>query len=108
MKKIYSVGEKGVLGQVTGLSPEKCLHMNGGGSWIIDPVMFDCSMQLGGIWARKCFDITALPTGFSSLAFVAPITFTSEELCFVHIIILPESSQNELRCDMAIYNPAAS
>ncbi len=106
MKEIYSVGEKGILGQVSGLSPEKCLHMDTNGNWIIDPVMFDCSMQLGGIWARKSLDITALPTGFSRLSFFAPLTFESDELCFVHIIISPESSQNELRCDMAIYGPS--
>jgi len=106
MKKIYAIGEKGVLGQVAGLAPEKCLRLEKDGTWIIDPVMFDCSMQLGGIWARKCFDITALPTGFRRLRFFSPITSKSDDNLFVHIIISPESSQNELRCDMAIYSPA--
>lgn len=104
MKKIYSVGQRGILGKVSGLSAEKCLALEKSGNWIIDPVMFDSSMQLGGIWARKSLDITALPTGFARLSFLNFGKFEPDELSFVHIIISPESSPNELRCDMAIYN----
>jgi len=104
MKTIYAAGEKGVIGQVSGLSPEHCLRLEKDGNWIIDPVMFDCSMQLGGIWARRCLDITALPTGFRCLQFFAPMKHSPDERFLVHIIICPDSSNNELRCDMAIYS----
>ncbi len=106
MKNIYMVGEKGVIGQVAGLSAEKCLHVQTTEDWIIDPVMFDCAMQLGGIWARKCLDITALPTGFKCLQFYKPFVLAANERIFVHIIIRSGGSKNELRCDMALYNTA--
>jgi hypothetical protein len=104
MKNIYAAGEKGVIGQVVGLSPDKCLRLEKTENWIIDPVMFDSAMQLGGIWARKYLDITALPTGFRSLQLFSSSTIVSEDLVFVHIIICPNSSKNELRCNIALYN----
>ncbi len=104
IQKINAVGEKGIWGQVAGLSSGKCLHLSSPDEWVIDPVMFDSAMQLGGIWARCSLDITVLPTGFKRLQFFAHPECAPGNVLTAYVSISQADSKNELSCDLAIYN----
>jgi malonyl CoA-acyl carrier protein transacylase len=101
IKEIYAIGSEGVVGSIIGSSVKSCFKNAGDVDWVIDPIMIDSAMQLGGIWARRYLDITVLPTGFRRLHNLArpaqgPLT--------VWIMMDPESTASELACDLAIYD----
>jgi acyl transferase domain-containing protein/NAD(P)H-dependent flavin oxidoreductase YrpB (nitropropane dioxygenase family) len=101
IKEIQAIGLKGVVGSICGRSPDLCLARPGDSKWQLDPILLDSAMQLGGIWARRFLDITALPTGFRRLTkFAEPV----DGLLTVRIMMAPDSSVQELACDMAIYD----
>jgi NAD(P)-dependent dehydrogenase (short-subunit alcohol dehydrogenase family) len=106
IQTINAAGDQGIWGRVTGLTPDHCLNLEYSRNWIIDPVMFDSSMQLGGIWARHCLDITVLPTGFRQLRFLRSPDYKRGDVVTAYILISPTDSKNELSCDLAIYNQA--
>jgi len=106
IQTINAAGNQGIWGQVAGLSPDRCLGIQPSANWIIDPVMFDSSMQLGGIWARCCLDITVLPTGFKQLCFLKAPNYQQGDILTAYVLIAPTDSKNELSCDLAIYNQA--
>ena len=54
-------------------SPAGWFEGGSAGQWLIDPLMFDSSLQLLVLWARENWDMTALPSGFQNYRrFAAP------------------------------------
>ena len=104
IQKINAVGDSGIWGRVSGLSSKQCLHLSSCSDWVIDPVMFDSAMQLGGIWARRSLDITVLPTGFKRLHLFAEPECMPGNVLTAYVSICVAESKNELSCDLAIYN----
>jgi acyl transferase domain-containing protein/NAD(P)H-dependent flavin oxidoreductase YrpB (nitropropane dioxygenase family)/NAD(P)-dependent dehydrogenase (short-subunit alcohol dehydrogenase family) len=93
--QIEGIGDNGIIASLVTSSPEKCLTKAlptsphppaplpspdcfallatsacgeglGVRSWIIDPVIVDCSFQLTILWGRMYWDMTSLPSRFSS------------------------------------------
>ena len=88
IQTINAAGNKGIWGQITGLSADRCLNLQPSANWIIDPVMFDSAMQLGGIWARRCLDITVLPTGFKQLHFIKTPDCKQGDILTAYVLML--------------------
>jgi acyl transferase domain-containing protein len=104
IKKISAVGSKAVFGEVSPSDPAKCLKHTNGDAWILDPILLDSAMQVGGVWARHFLEITALPTGFRKLyKFSDPST----DNLYVRALLYPINA-NELSCDIAVYNADGS
>lgn len=101
IKDIRALGSTGILGTVQAADERTCFAETNGDHWIIDPVLFDSSMQLAGVWARQHLDITVLPTGFRTLHLLGKI-HSGEEL-YGRIFINPGASARELTCELAIY-----
>ncbi|RTL41028.1 MAG: SDR family NAD(P)-dependent oxidoreductase [Candidatus Melainabacteria bacterium] len=101
IKDIRALGSTGILGTVQAADERTCFAETNGDNWIIDPVLFDSSMQLAGVWARQHLDITVLPTGFRTLHLLGKIR-SGEEL-YGRIFINPGASARELTCELAIY-----
>jgi hypothetical protein len=85
--QIEGIGDNGIIASLVTSSPEKCSLRSptpsaygltkalppsdfrlptSEGSWIIDPVIVDCSLQLTILWGRMYWDMTSLPSRFSS------------------------------------------
>jgi acyl transferase domain-containing protein/NAD(P)H-dependent flavin oxidoreductase YrpB (nitropropane dioxygenase family) len=104
IKKISAVGSSAVFGEIAPSDPAKCLKHTNGDAWILDPILLDSAMQVGGVWARHFLEITALPTGFRQLhKFSDP----SPENLYVRALLYPINA-NELSCDIAVYNADGS
>lgn len=101
IRDIHALGSSGILGTVQAAEETTCFSETNGDKWIIDPVLFDSSMQLAGVWARHNLDITVLPTGFRTLHILGKIQ-SGEEL-FGRIFINPGATARELTCELAIY-----
>ncbi len=63
---VDSVGPSGIKAMLTTSSPAKWIAGAPKGQWLIDPLMFDSALQLLVLWARKHWDMTALPSGFQT------------------------------------------
>ncbi|CAN5414350.1 hypothetical protein BH10CYA1_BH10CYA1_01840 [soil metagenome] len=101
IKDIHALGTNGILGTVQAAEENTCFAETNGDKWVIDPVLFDSSMQLAGVWARHNLDITVLPTGFRTLHILGKVQ-SSEEL-YGRIFINPGATARELTCELAIY-----
>jgi hypothetical protein len=51
--------------------PSRCLRDAGDGRWWLDPVAFDCALQLQVLWARLNWDVTLLPAEIGSVRVLA-------------------------------------
>ena len=58
------VGASGIKAMLATTSPTGWIEGGSTGQWLIDPLMFDSSLQLLVLWARENWDMTALPSGF--------------------------------------------
>jgi hypothetical protein len=101
IKDIHTLGSSGILGTVQAAEESTCFAETNGDKWVIDPVLFDSSMQLAGVWARHNLDITVLPTGFRTLHILG--TIQSGEELYGRIFINPGATARELTCELAIY-----
>jgi NAD(P)-dependent dehydrogenase (short-subunit alcohol dehydrogenase family) len=63
---IEGINEQGICGTLIPSTPAKCLSPEAGGQWIVDPVLLDCSFQLAILWERAYYDMTPLPSRFTS------------------------------------------
>jgi len=99
LKSIETLGISGIYGRVVSREPAECVKP-GDGEWIIDPTMFDSSMQLAGIWTRYYADMTCLPTGIKKLHMLGRFTKSN----FAQVFLPADGNKRELRCDLAIYN----
>jgi NAD(P)-dependent dehydrogenase (short-subunit alcohol dehydrogenase family) len=57
---IEGVNDEWIVATFTPSSPDRCLK-HPVGSWLIDPVVVDCSFQLAIAWVRLHYDMTPLP-----------------------------------------------
>lgn len=101
IESIDRLGPGGVAGAVTGRAPGLCLRDPLKDRWIMDPILFDCSMQLGAVWVRFYSDITCLPTGFKQLHLLRPCP---QESAYVHVFLPTGVFDGEVVCDLAIYD----
>lgn len=101
IESIDRLGPRGVAGAVTGRAPGLCLRDPLRDRWIMDPILFDCSMQLGAVWVRFYSDITCLPTGFKQLHLLRPCP---QESAYVHVFLPTDVFDGEVVCDLAIYD----
>lgn len=99
LRSIESLGISGIYGHVVSREPAACVRP-GDGEWIIDPTMFDSSMQLAGIWTRYYADMTCLPTGIKKLHMLGRFTKSN----IAQVFLPADGNKRELRCDLAIYN----
>lgn len=99
--RIKSMGANGIYGELHTVKPQECLTASNSDQWLIDPILLDSAMQLGGVWARHYMDITALPTGFKSIRRIAQ----TNSNVFTAIVSVPHDTKGtELVCDLAIYD----
>jgi hypothetical protein len=66
ISRIEGINDQGISGILSPSSPADCLSAKAAGSWLIDPVLLDCSFQLAILWERAHHDMTPLPSRFSS------------------------------------------
>jgi acyl transferase domain-containing protein/NAD(P)H-dependent flavin oxidoreductase YrpB (nitropropane dioxygenase family) len=105
IKQIEAIGSNGVVGLVRTSKASDCLTGAGTSDWVIDPIMLDSAMQLGGIWARQFLDITVLPTGFRRLT---QFSIPKEGQLGVRVFMSPDSGVTGLTCDVAVYDSNGS
>ncbi len=102
IKELDCISPKGVAGKIRGARPSEALLNPQKDAWIVDPVLFDCAMQLGGVWARHYADILCLPTGFKRMTLLRPCPSYD---AFAHITPRGNGMENnEIVCDLAIYD----
>lgn len=99
LRSIDALGISGIYGHVESREPVECVKP-GDGEWIVDPTMFDSSMQLAGIWTRYYADMTCLPTGIKKLHMLG--RFSRRNIA--QVFLPADGNKRELRCDLAIYN----
>ena len=63
---VDKIGSGGMSALLATSSPKGWIAAPSQGEWLIDPLMFDCALQLLLVWSREHWNMTALPTGFQS------------------------------------------
>jgi NAD(P)-dependent dehydrogenase (short-subunit alcohol dehydrogenase family) len=63
---VEGLNERGIRGLLRPSAPAQCLEPSAGGTWLIDPVLLDCGLQLAILWHRAQHDMTPLPSRFAS------------------------------------------
>jgi hypothetical protein len=104
VQEIVAMGDNGIIGRVTVSRPEKLIASAGQplGSWLVDPVAADSSLQLCLLWIRSMFDQTPLPSGIDAYYHVKPLTEAREILCEIEITAKPGNPN--VRCDLRYYD----
>ena len=96
--QIEAIGDNGIIASLATSSPEICFAKAPQGSWIIDPVILDCGLQLTILWGRMYWDMTSLPARFG--AYKRFGEFNGENIdCQVRI--RPDSKGHVIRADVA-------
>ncbi len=110
---VDALGMNGIVGKVRTSEPKDCLANTNGKvqadanplysdqEWVIDPIFFDSSMQVAGIWARQYLEMTCIPTGFRALHILGSL---KKQPLTVRVFIPDEIRQNILRCDLAAWD----
>jgi hypothetical protein len=62
--KIEGISDQGMTASLKPSLPQKCMQGSPAGSWMVDPVIFDCGLQLVLLWSRFHYDLTPLPSRF--------------------------------------------
>ncbi len=101
IKEIDCISLTGIAGKVRGSNPAQALLHPQKDRWIMDPVLFDCSMQLGGVWGRHYADILCLPTGFKRMTLLRPCPRMD---AYAHLVPRGGFEKSEIVCDLAIYD----
>ena len=96
--KIDEIGDNGIIASLAASSPENCLAKASRGSWIIDPVVVDCGLQLTILWGRMYWDMTSLPGRFGTYKRFGE--FNGENIS-CQVRIRPASKGNVIRADVA-------
>jgi hypothetical protein len=118
--QIEGIGDNGIIASLVTSSPEKCLAKaipkskiqnpnspelakehripNSEGSWIIDPVILDCSLQLTILWGRMYLDMTSLPSRFGTYKRFGE--FNGKKIS-CQVCVRPDSKGHVIRADVA-------
>jgi hypothetical protein len=86
IQSIRGISEKGIISTVVPSTPRSCLAGAPTGEWLLDPVMVDCSLQMGLLWQRTYLDITALPSHVKEIWIYQPIHTAGPLSCFYEVI----------------------
>ena len=62
INEVVAIGDNGIMGRVRVSRPQKLIRPAPAGSWLVDPVALDSSLQLCLLWIRSTFDQTPLPS----------------------------------------------
>jgi acyl transferase domain-containing protein/NAD(P)H-dependent flavin oxidoreductase YrpB (nitropropane dioxygenase family) len=100
--EVVAMGDNGIIGRVRVSRPQKLIHPAPAGSWLVDPVAADSSLQLCLLWIRSMFDQTPLPSAIDAYYHVAPLTEAREILCEIEIAAKPGNPN--VRCDLRYYD----
>ena len=86
IRSIQGINEKGIITTVVPSQPQSCLAGSPSGQWILDPVMVDCSLQMGLLWQRTYLDITALPSNVKEIWIYQPLHTAGPLSCFYEVL----------------------
>jgi len=100
--EILAMGDNGIIGRIKTIDIEKLIRPSSPGSWLVDPVVTDSSLQMGLLWTRAVYDQTALPSLMEAYYNIHPLQSASEILCEVEIRHKPGSPT--LRCRHVFYD----
>lgn len=100
--EVVAMGDNGIIGRVRVSQPQKLIRPAPAGSWLVDPVAADSSLQLCLLWIRSIFDQTPLPSAIDAYYHVAPLTEAREILCEIEIAAKPGNPN--VRCDLRYYD----
>ena len=97
---IEDIGANGIQGVLTPSDPQKLLAGNPSGSWLIDPVIMDCGLQMIILWSRTYWDMMPLPSRFRLFRILAPLS--GSRIRFEGRI-LPQSTPGILHADLGFF-----
>jgi NAD(P)-dependent dehydrogenase (short-subunit alcohol dehydrogenase family) len=100
--EVVAMGDNGIIGRVRVSRPQKLIRPAPAGSWLVDPVAADSSLQLCLLWIRSMFDQTPLPSAIDAYYHVAPLTEAREIVCEIEIAAKPGNPN--VRCDLRYYD----
>lgn len=72
------LGRNGARAILRSVPPEALVSVTPGGSWLLDPLVLDCALQLQVIWARVNWDVTLLPTHLEGVDLLGTFTGVSQ------------------------------
>jgi hypothetical protein len=104
IQEVMAMGDNGIIGRIRASRPEKLIRPAPGGSWLVDPVAADSSLQLCLLWIRSTFDQTPLPSGIEAYYHVRPLTEAREIVCEIEILAKPGNPN--VRCHLRYYDEA--
>jgi NAD(P)-dependent dehydrogenase (short-subunit alcohol dehydrogenase family) len=99
---IEGMDGRGASAVVRSCPPSRCLAGVGAGSWWLDPVAFDCALQLQVLWARINWGVTLLPAQIGTVRSYAPLAGESVRL---ELRIRPESRPPMCHADHFFLGP---
>jgi hypothetical protein len=89
--QIVATGSNGIIGRIKTVGLEKLIRPATVGSWLVDPVVTDSSLQLVLLWARATHDQTPLPSALDAYYHFHPLHTAREILCEIEIVRAPGS-----------------
>jgi NAD(P)-dependent dehydrogenase (short-subunit alcohol dehydrogenase family) len=89
LQEIRGASASAIVATCRPSTPEQCLPNVAGGQWLIDPVMFDCGLQLSVLWSRAYLDTTALISSFQSYRRFRPQQEAPVE-CHLYVLAAPQ------------------
>src|SRR5204863_7945646 len=98
IEEIRGASDSAIVATCRSSTPEQCLPNVAGGQWLIDPVIFDCGLQLSILWSRAYLDTTALISSFQSYRRFRP---QHESPVDCHLFVLSAPQHNIVRLNMA-------
>jgi hypothetical protein len=103
IRSIEGINREGMLATLEPSSPSQLLAGVSGTSWLVDPVIIDCALQLPILWGRMHWDITSLPSSFDCYHCFAPF---SGQRIQAQVRVRPETSQqtNTIYTDVAFFD----
>jgi malonyl CoA-acyl carrier protein transacylase len=102
IQEVVAMGDNGIIGKVGVSRPQQLIRPAPVGSWLIDPVAADSSLQLCLLWIRSMFDQTPLPSAIESYYHVRPLTDAKEILC--EIELFAKAGNPNVRCNLRYYD----
>jgi acyl transferase domain-containing protein/NAD(P)H-dependent flavin oxidoreductase YrpB (nitropropane dioxygenase family)/NAD(P)-dependent dehydrogenase (short-subunit alcohol dehydrogenase family) len=104
--KIDAIGDNGIIGRLKTSTPGCLMPSAPAGTWLIDPLVADSSMQFVLVWTRAVFDQTPLPSLIEAYHFVDSFRASKEVLCEMEILARPGNPL--LRCRPVFYNESGA
>jgi NAD(P)-dependent dehydrogenase (short-subunit alcohol dehydrogenase family) len=95
--RLDRIGVDGIEGSLTPSSPRQWIEGAPESRWLIDPVIFDCGLQMLVLWVREHWDMMSLPSRFLAYhRFATPST--TEIRC--EIRVRPDERSHIVHADL--------